>query len=225
MRHMLAATALVATIVALTPAPARADAGIDPRIAAVQITMRSRLLYRGPVTGVAGPRTTASIAILQAAARGSGRRGLRAANPGTVVPVRNARARGAAARHRRERVRRCPSARPARAPRFPVGAILECVHATRRAGGASVPALRRPTDDRNGRAAHGQGASRCAHGRRRGTSPGRSHRRSRVDTGSEARASTQESTSSQARGRLSARQGAARWSMRGGATGAGATRS
>ena len=66
MRHMLATTALVATIVALTPAPARADGGIDPRIAAIQVTMRSRLLYRGPVTGVAGPRTTASIAILQA---------------------------------------------------------------------------------------------------------------------------------------------------------------
>jgi murein DD-endopeptidase MepM/ murein hydrolase activator NlpD len=38
---------------------------VDPSIAAVQITMRSRLLYRGPVTGHADERTSAAIAILQ----------------------------------------------------------------------------------------------------------------------------------------------------------------
>ena len=38
---------------------------VDPRIAALQITMRSRLLYRGPVTGIVDERTTAAIAILQ----------------------------------------------------------------------------------------------------------------------------------------------------------------
>jgi murein DD-endopeptidase MepM/ murein hydrolase activator NlpD len=58
---------VLATAIAGATAAPPADAGVtvDPRIAAVQITMRSRLLYRGPVTGVVDGRTTSAIAILQ----------------------------------------------------------------------------------------------------------------------------------------------------------------
>src|SRR5690349_13207837 len=57
-------------LVAIAPGGATAvetgpAASIDPRIAALQITMRSRLLYRGPVTGFADARTTTATAILQ----------------------------------------------------------------------------------------------------------------------------------------------------------------
>ena len=66
MRRSLVLIVLAAAIAAATAATA-ADAGtsMDARIAAVQITMRSRLLYRGPVTGIVDQRTSAAIAILQ----------------------------------------------------------------------------------------------------------------------------------------------------------------
>jgi murein DD-endopeptidase MepM/ murein hydrolase activator NlpD len=57
--------ALTAALVAAASAPASAAGQVDPRLAALQITMRSRLLYRGPVTGVPDGRTAAATAILQ----------------------------------------------------------------------------------------------------------------------------------------------------------------
>ena len=57
---------LLALLAVLSAAlPARAQAEPDPAIAALQVTMRSRLLYRGPVTGVPDERTVASIRTLQ----------------------------------------------------------------------------------------------------------------------------------------------------------------
>ena len=52
MRALLV-SALIASVAVATAAPGRgADVTVaDPRIAALQVTMRSRLLYRGPVTG------------------------------------------------------------------------------------------------------------------------------------------------------------------------------
>jgi len=62
----VAVASLVAALAAAAPAPAAAGPGtVDPRIAALQITMRARLLYRGPVTGFADDRTVAATAILQ----------------------------------------------------------------------------------------------------------------------------------------------------------------
>ena len=62
----VAVASLAAALVAVGSAPAAAAPGtVDPRIAALQITMRARLLYRGPVTGVADGRTIAATAILQ----------------------------------------------------------------------------------------------------------------------------------------------------------------
>ena len=66
MRRSLFVIVLAAAIAGATAAPpANAGTTVDPQIAAVQITMRSRLLYRGPVTGVVDGRTTSAIAILQ----------------------------------------------------------------------------------------------------------------------------------------------------------------
>ena len=66
MRRSLVVIVLAAAIAGATAAPpAAAGVAVDPRIAAVQITMRSRLLYRGPVTGVVDGRTTSAIAIMQ----------------------------------------------------------------------------------------------------------------------------------------------------------------
>ena len=66
MRALLV-SALIATLAAAAAAPGRtADVtGADPRVAALQVTMRSRLLYRGPVTGFVDRRTSAAIVILQ----------------------------------------------------------------------------------------------------------------------------------------------------------------
>jgi peptidoglycan hydrolase-like protein with peptidoglycan-binding domain len=65
-RRSLFVIVLAAAIAGATAAPsANAGTTVDPQIAAVQITMRSRLLYRGPVTGVVDGRTTSAIAILQ----------------------------------------------------------------------------------------------------------------------------------------------------------------
>ena len=62
----IAAVALaVAAAGFASPPPALSATSVDPRIAAVQITMRSRLLYRGNVTGIVDARTTAAIAVLQ----------------------------------------------------------------------------------------------------------------------------------------------------------------
>ena len=61
----VAVAALVAALAAAAPAPAAAAGSLDPRLAALQVTMRSRLLYRGPVTGVPDGRTAAATAILQ----------------------------------------------------------------------------------------------------------------------------------------------------------------
>jgi len=57
--------AVAAALAAAAPGPAAAAGQVDPRLAALQITMRSRLLYRGPVTGVPDERTAAATAILQ----------------------------------------------------------------------------------------------------------------------------------------------------------------
>ena len=56
---------LAAALAVAAPPPAAAAGSVDPRIAALQVTMRARLLYRGPVTGVADDRTIAATAILQ----------------------------------------------------------------------------------------------------------------------------------------------------------------
>ena len=61
----VAVAVLVAALAAAAPAPAAAAGSLDPRLAALQVTMRSRLLYRGPVTGVPDGRTEAATAILQ----------------------------------------------------------------------------------------------------------------------------------------------------------------
>ena len=61
----VAVAVLVAALAAAAPAPAAAAGSVDPRLAALQVTMRSRLLYRGPVTGVPDERTAAATAILQ----------------------------------------------------------------------------------------------------------------------------------------------------------------
>ena len=60
------AWALATAIAGAAAAPvAEAGTAVDPRIAALQITMRSRLLYRGPVTGIVDGRTATATAILQ----------------------------------------------------------------------------------------------------------------------------------------------------------------
>ena len=123
--------------------------------------MRSRLLYRGPVTGIVDARTTRRDRDPPAAARRHGRRDLRAANTRPPLPVRHARARHAPALDRRQGLRRRAAPRRARVPRLSLGPLLERVHATDRARGASVPALRRSADDGDGRPAHGSGASRA----------------------------------------------------------------
>jgi murein DD-endopeptidase MepM/ murein hydrolase activator NlpD len=65
LRRSLVLIVLAAAIAAATDATADAGTSVDARIAAVPITMRSRLLYRGPVTGIVDQRTSAAIAILQ----------------------------------------------------------------------------------------------------------------------------------------------------------------
>ena len=57
--------ALTAGLVAAAPTRADGAGRVDPGIAALQITMRSRLLYRGPVTGIPDGRTAAATAVLQ----------------------------------------------------------------------------------------------------------------------------------------------------------------
>jgi murein DD-endopeptidase MepM/ murein hydrolase activator NlpD len=61
----LAALLLVALVLVAPVVPARAGTAVDARLAALQVTMRARLLYRGPVTGVDDPRTAAAIGLLQ----------------------------------------------------------------------------------------------------------------------------------------------------------------
>ena len=134
------------------------DVAVDPRIAAVQITMRSRLLYRGPVTGVVDGRTTSRDRDPATAPRRHSRRDLRAADASTALPVRHARARHAAPDDRLQGLRRCAVAGRARVPRLPVGAVLERVHRADGARGAPVPALRGTADDSDGRPAHREGA-------------------------------------------------------------------
>jgi len=63
MRYSLVLPTLV-SVLALTAAPPAA-AGVDARIAAVQVAMRSRLLYRGPVTGTTDVRTIRAVLLLQ----------------------------------------------------------------------------------------------------------------------------------------------------------------
>jgi murein DD-endopeptidase MepM/ murein hydrolase activator NlpD len=67
MRPVAVAVLAAAVLAAAAPAvPAASAAGtVDPRLAALQITMRARLLYRGPVTGVPDGRTATATAILQ----------------------------------------------------------------------------------------------------------------------------------------------------------------
>ena len=196
-RRSLVVIVLAAAIAGATAAPP-ADAGVtvDPRIAALQITMRSRLLYRGPVTGIVDGRTTSAIAILQTAPRRRSRRDLRPADASPALPVRHARARHAAADDRLQGLRRCAAARRARIPRLPVGAVLERVHRADGARGAPVPALRRTADNSDGRPAHRarRSARRCPS--RRNGSRGRSPPRSRAATGCAGRGSTAASTSS-----------------------------
>ena len=57
--------AVLVGIVSALPAQSRGAVTADPEIAALQVTMRSRLLYRGPVTGFADARTTAAVRVLQ----------------------------------------------------------------------------------------------------------------------------------------------------------------
>jgi len=66
-KRSLAALTLTALAGAVAPSPAVAQDGarVDPTIAALQITMRSRLVYRGPVTGIPDEGTTAALEILQ----------------------------------------------------------------------------------------------------------------------------------------------------------------
>jgi peptidoglycan hydrolase-like protein with peptidoglycan-binding domain len=62
-RALLAAAVLAAALAA--GSPAEAAPAVDPEVAAIQITMRARLLYRGPVTGIADERTATAVATLQ----------------------------------------------------------------------------------------------------------------------------------------------------------------
>ena len=189
---------------------------VDPRIAAVQITMRSRLLYRGPVTGIVDARTTSRDRDPPAAPRRHSRRDLRAANAGTSLPVRHARARHAPADDRLQGLRRRHCPRVACAFHgFPSRAVLEHVHRrTARAvcfgSSASRGSRQRPWQARSR-------PRRFAHRRpfRRSGSPGRSPPRSRAATACEGRSSTAESTSLPGWGRASAHPGAARSSTPG----------
>jgi murein DD-endopeptidase MepM/ murein hydrolase activator NlpD len=67
MRQRLLATVLLGSLALGVPAGAGASgtASVDTGLAALQITMRARLLYRGPVTGVADARTAAAVGVLQ----------------------------------------------------------------------------------------------------------------------------------------------------------------
>jgi murein DD-endopeptidase MepM/ murein hydrolase activator NlpD len=60
-----AVLALVATLGLPAAAPAECASAPDPALAALQITMRARMLYRGPVTGLADPRTEVAVRTLQ----------------------------------------------------------------------------------------------------------------------------------------------------------------
>src|SRR5262245_40816039 len=62
---LLLVAIVAAATVSASPASARTQGGVDPSIAALQITMRARLLYRGPVTGVQDLRTAAALMLLQ----------------------------------------------------------------------------------------------------------------------------------------------------------------
>src|SRR3954447_2758323 len=62
-RALLAAAVLAAALAA--GSPAEAAPAVDPEVAAIQITMRARLLYRGPVTGISDERTAIAVATLQ----------------------------------------------------------------------------------------------------------------------------------------------------------------
>ncbi len=199
---------------------------VDPRIAAVQITMRSRLLYRGPVTGVVDGRTTSRDRDPATAPRRHSRRDLRAADASTALPVRHARARHAAPDDRLQGLRRCAVAGRARVPRLPVGAVLERVHRPDGARGAPVPALRGTADDSDGRPAHRQGAPHARCPSRRSGSRGRSPPRSRAATACAGRAFPRRRRHRCRAGDAGRRRpGAARSSTPAGATAAGATRS
>ena len=64
-RCFAAALALSGLLVVGVTSPVAAASGPNPAIAALQITMRSRLLYRGPVTGVSDERTALALRALQ----------------------------------------------------------------------------------------------------------------------------------------------------------------
>jgi murein DD-endopeptidase MepM/ murein hydrolase activator NlpD len=67
MRQRLLVTVLLGSLALGAPAGAAGagTAGVDAPLAALQITMRARLLYRGPVTGVADARTAVAVGMLQ----------------------------------------------------------------------------------------------------------------------------------------------------------------
>ena len=68
MRHLLGLAVVVSVAGALAlPAAAttKCGCGPDPSLAALQITMRARLLYRGPVTGLDDARTAFAVRTLQ----------------------------------------------------------------------------------------------------------------------------------------------------------------
>ena len=56
---------LLAVIAVASVAPPAAVSSGSVEIAALQVTLRSRALYHGPVTGHAGPRTEAAVEVLQ----------------------------------------------------------------------------------------------------------------------------------------------------------------
>ncbi|HEX2045225.1 MAG TPA: peptidoglycan-binding protein [Gaiellaceae bacterium] len=66
--RLRALTALL-LLVAVLIAPAVADAGGKPRVAAVQVALQARGLYRGTIDGIRGPMTAAAIRRFQRRAR------------------------------------------------------------------------------------------------------------------------------------------------------------